>query len=94
MLHFEKGFRSFNTENLRSFGQRAAKLPAVKVGGHKKKSADQPWPLSNQSARIRVVPGSNHSQSLKASHFAALESTEPKFSASKDLIFLKTVSKL
>ena len=44
MLDFENGFRSFNTENLRSVGQRASKLPAVKVGGHKKKSADWPQP--------------------------------------------------
>ena len=68
----EKGLRSFNTENFGSFGQRASELPAVKVGGHKKKSADRPRPLSNQSARIRVVPGLNHSQSLMAGHFAAL----------------------
>ena len=40
MLDFKKGFRSFNTENLGSVGQRASKLPAVKVEGHKKKSAD------------------------------------------------------
>ena len=72
MLYFKKGFRSFNTENLGSVGQRASKLPAVKVGGHKKKSADRPRSLSNQSARIRVVPGSNHSQSLMASNFEAL----------------------
>ena len=64
MLYFKKEFRSFNTENLVSVGQRASKLPAVKVGGRKKKSADWPRPLSNQSARIRVVPGSNHSQSF------------------------------
>ena len=69
MSYSKKGFRSLNTENLGSVGQRASKLPAVKVGGHKKKSATRPRPLSNQLARIRVVPGSNHSQSLKASHF-------------------------
>ena len=40
MQCFEKGFRSFNTKNLGSVGQRASKLPAVKVGGHKKKSAE------------------------------------------------------
>ena len=94
MLYFRKGFRSFNTENLGSVGQRASKLPAVKVGGHKKKSADRPRPLSNQSARIRVVPGSNHSQSLMAGNFAALWPTDPKFSALKDLNPFKTVSKV
>ena len=72
MLDFKKGFRSFNAENLGAVGQRVLKLPAVKVRGHKKKSADWPWTLLNQSARIRVVPGSNHSQSLMAGHFAAL----------------------
>ena len=55
-----------------SIGQRALKLLAVKVGGLKKKSAAWPWPQSNQSARIRIQPGSNHSQSLMASNFAAL----------------------
>ena len=67
-----KMFRSFNAENLRSVGQRAAKLLAVKVGGLMKKSATQPQPWSNRLARIRVVPGSNHSQSLMAGNFAAL----------------------
>ena len=94
MLHFEKGFRSFNTENLGSVGQRASKLPAVKVGGHKKKFADWPRPLSNQSARIPVVPGSNHSQSLMASNFAALSPADTKFLALKDLNPFSTVSKV
>ena len=82
---FLKGFRSFIAENLGSVGQRALKLPAVKFGGHKKKSAHWPRPLSNQSARIRVVPGSNHSQCLMASDFAVLSPIEPKFLAKKDL---------
>ena len=55
-----------------SVGQRAAKLLAVNVRGLKTKSAGRPWPLSNQSARIQVVLGSNRSQSLKAGHFTAL----------------------
>ena len=45
---------------------------AVKVGGLKKKSANRPWPHSNQSARIRVRAGSNHSHSLMAGNFAVL----------------------
>ena len=45
-------FRSFNSENIRSIDEKASKLLAVKVGGLKKKSAAQPWPHSNQSARI------------------------------------------
>ena len=94
MLHFKKGFRSFNTENLGSVGQRASKLPAIKVGGHKKKSADQPRPLSNQSARVRFRSRSNHSQNLIASHFAALWPKDPKFSAFKNLNPFKILSKV
>ena len=47
--------------NMASVGQRALKLPAVKVGGLKKKSAAWPQP-----------PGQNHSQSLTDGNFAAL----------------------
>ena len=39
MLYFRKGFKSFNTGNLGSVGERASKLPAVKVEVLKKKSA-------------------------------------------------------
>ena len=80
-----KRFRSFNIVKMGSVGQRASKLLAVKVGGLKKKSAIWPRPLSNQSAWIRVVPGSNHSQSLMAGNFAALWPTDPKFLEFKDL---------
>ena len=68
-----------------SVGQRASKLLAVKVGGLKKKSAIWPRPLLNQSARVRLRPGSNLSQSLTDSNFAALWPTDPIFTASKDL---------
>ena len=53
-------------------GQRALKLQVVKVGGLKKKSAAWPWPHLNQLARVQLRPGSNLSQSLKDSNFAAL----------------------
>ena len=88
------GFRFLNAENLGSVGQRAAKLPAVKVGGHKKKSADWPRSLSNQSARVRTRAKSNHSQSLVAGNFATLWPTDPKFSVLKDLNPFKTVPKV
>ena len=57
---------------MRSVGQRALKLLDVKVGGLKKKYAIWPRPHSNQSARIREHPGSNHSKSLMAGNFEAL----------------------
>ena len=50
----------------------ASKLPVVKVGGLTKKSAIQPQLHSNQLARVRGEPGSNHSQTLIAGKFAAL----------------------
>ena len=87
-----KKIRSFDAENLGSVCQRAAKLLAVKVGGLKKVCQPAPAPVS-QCAWVRTPAPSNHSQSLMAGNFAALKPTEPKFSASKDLIFLKTVSK-
>ena len=54
MSCFKKGFRSFNTENLGSVGQRASKLPAVKVGGYKKKSAPlEPVGPDSRSPRVK-----------------------------------------
>ena len=88
-----KGFRSFNTVNMGSVGQRASKLLAVKVGGLKKKSAIWPRPLSNQSAGSRLRSGSNLSQSLTDSNFAALWPTDPIFTASIDLNPFKKCAK-
>ena len=78
---------------MKSFGQMASKLPVVKVGGLTKKSAIWPRPHSNQSARVRSGPGSNHSQTLMAGKFAALRPTDPKFLALKDLNFFKKCTK-
>ena len=94
MVNSFKRYRSFNIVNIGSVDERALKLPAFKVEGVKKKSAVQPRPHLNRSARIRVGPGSNHSQSLMAGNFAALWPTDPKFSALKDLNPFKTVSKV
>ena len=58
-----------------------------------KKSAIWPQPWSNRSAQIRVVPGSNHSQSLMASNFIALLPTDSIFLSLKDLSLLQSVSK-
>ena len=72
LAYFLKAFRSLIAETLRSLGQTALKLPVVKVGGLTKQSAVRPRPHSNQSARVRGGLGSNHSQTLMASNFAAL----------------------
>ena len=50
LMHFFKRFIPFDTKNLGSVGQRAAKLLAVKVGGLKKKSA----PLKPVSPDLRM----------------------------------------
>ena len=80
-----KGFRSFNTVNMKSIGQRAVKLLAFKVGGLKKKSADWHWPYLNQEARVRHRMDLNHSQKLMDSNCAGLWPTDHIFTALKDL---------
>ena len=72
---FFKRFRSLNAKNLGSVGQRAPKLPAVKVGSLKKKSAAAAIPgklcaiVFDQDSSL---PGSDHFQSLMDGSFAAL----------------------
>ena len=56
-----------------------------------KKSAKRPWPWSNRSAQIRVVPGSNHSQSLMGGNFEALSPTDPIIPVWNDLTHLKNI---
>ena len=57
MTEFTKGKISFDAKNLRSVGQRAAKLLAVKVGGLKKKSVARPWPHLNHSVAFKNAWG-------------------------------------
>ena len=57
VVYFSKGFRSFHTGNMGSVGQRAAKLPALKVGGLKKKSADSA--ITAEACASVIGPGSN-----------------------------------
>ena len=66
LINFEEGFRSFYTLNIRSVGQRAAKLLAFKGGDHKKVCRSAPAPLE------LVGLGLKHSQSLMDGNFAAL----------------------
>ena len=57
MIYFSKEFRSFHTGNMGSVGQRVSNLPALKVGGLKKKSADS---AITAKARASVIgPGSS-----------------------------------
>ena len=54
-------------------GQRAAKLPAVKVGDLKKKSADSAISAEACASAFELVsPGLNHSQTLMVGNYAAL----------------------
>ena len=57
MTHFDKRFRSFNSRNFKSVGQRAAKLLAVKVRVLKKKSAASAIPADLCASAFG--PGSN-----------------------------------
>ena len=89
-----EGFRSFNVKNLGSVSYTASKLSAVKVGGLKKKSAIRPRPQSNHLAQVRVVLGSNHSQSLMAGNFVALLTYRPQiFNIKRSKPFVKVYQK-
>ena len=68
LVNFLKRFRSFNAKNLRSKGQRASKLLAVKVGGLKKMLKS----VEVRLAQIWLRRGSNISQSLTNRNFATL----------------------
>ena len=88
LVCFFKRFRSFVAENLESVGQRAAKLPAIKLwewfeGAGVRTRAH--W-LTGAGAGWQTFL---RPPTLTASNFAALWPTEPKFSASKHLIFFK-----
>ena len=90
-VYFFKRFRSFNTVDMSSVGQRASKLPDFKVGGLKKKSATRPQHHLNQSAQVRLWPGSNHSQSLMAGNFVAFWPIHLKFLELRNLSLFKTL---
>ena len=91
MLYFKKGIRSFNTENWGSVGQRPPKLPAVKVKGHKKKSADRPRPLWTSRTEFELYRGQII---LKASWLVILKPFDLKFSALTDLNPFKKLLKV
>ena len=88
------GFRSFNAKNLGSVGQRAAKLPAIKLWewldrdrGFEPEQTG--WLGPGPAGRLFLRP-----PTLTAGNFAALWPTDPKFLALKDLNPFKTVSKV
>ena len=93
LVCFFKRFRSFVAENLESVGQRAAKLPAIKLWEWLERDrVSNPGRLADWG-QGRLADFFLRPPTLTASNFAALWPAEPKFLASKDLIFLKTVSK-
>ena len=75
LVCFFKRFRSFNAKNLRSVGQRAAKLLAFKVGLLKKKSAALAIPAEvcgsafGLSSSLPKVKSSSNSRVNISSHF-------------------------
>ena len=92
LVCFFKTFRSFVAENLESVGQRAAKLPAIKLwewfeGAGVRTRAH--W-LTGAGAGWQTFL---RPPTLTASNFAALWPTDPKFLALKDLNLLKKHNK-
>ena len=57
MTYFERGFRSFHTGSIGSIGQRATKLPALKVGGLNKKTANSA--ITADAYASTIGPGSS-----------------------------------
>ena len=91
LVCFFKRLRSFNDKNLRSVGQRAAKLPAIKLWEWLDRDQDSnPGRLADWG---RLADFFLRPPTLTASNFAALWSTDPKFSAFKHLNLLKKHTK-
>jgi len=87
LVYFFKKVRSFNTVSKRSVDQRASKSLAERFGGLKKKSAA--WTLPPlKFARGQII------LSLMAINFAALQSRDLKFLATKDLSLFKSLQKV
>ena len=88
-----KGFRSFNAENMGSVGQRAAKLPAIKVWewfdpGPPRTRAD--W---FECGRGRMADFFMRPPNLTTGNFEAIWPKDLKISAIKDLNRLKKHAK-
>ena len=73
-----KGFRSFNAENLKYVGQRAAKLPAIKLWEWFDRG--QSWIRADWFERGRgwMADSFLRPPTLTASNFKALQSTDPQ----------------
>ena len=89
LMYIERGFRSFYTFNTGSVGQRAAKLPVIKLW-----EWFNPGQIQIRAHCFRLGPGPSgklflRPPTLKASNFVDLWSTNPKFSALKNLNLLK-----
>ena len=84
---FFKRFRSFVAENLKSVGQRAPKLPAIKLWEWLDRDRESnPGRLADWG-RGRPADFFLRPPTLTASNFAAVWPTDPKFLAIKDLLF-------
>ena len=83
----EKGFRSFNSENLGSVGQRAAKLQAIKLWEWFNPARSRMRAKWFECGRGRVADFFLRTPTLTASNFAALWPIDLEILAIKDLLF-------
>ena len=96
-IYYFKSFRSLNAENLRSVGQRALKLLAVKLWKWFDFARDRTRAKCNCTQFGGMAEAADFSMRipiLTASNFAALWSRDLKFSAFKDLNFFSIVLKV
>ena len=92
-VYFFKRFRSFDAENLGSVGQRAAKLPAIKLWEWFELARDRIQADWFEWGRGWAADFFLRPPTLTASNFAALSPKDFKFSALKDLNLLKKHTK-
>ena len=93
LVYFIKRFRSFIAENLKSVGQRAAKLPAIKLWEWLNRDRELNPGILADWGRGRLADFFLRPPTLTASSFEALWPTDSKFSAIKDLNLLKRYTK-
>jgi len=88
-----KGFRSFNNENLNFVGQRALKLPAIKLWEWFDRGQSRIWADWFERGRGRMADFFLRPPTLTAGNFEALQLTDPKSLALKNLYFSKKYDK-
>ena len=93
LVYFLKRFRSFNDKNLGSVGQRAAKLPAIKLWEWFDPGCSRKWADRFECGQGWKADFFFRPRTLMAGNFAALWPEDSKFLAFNNLNLLKKHTK-